>query len=55
MRKRQLADRILDEVLVLRRPRPVVVELDEREDRQTAQDRVNESASSTTRRRLIVE
>jgi phosphopantothenoylcysteine decarboxylase / phosphopantothenate---cysteine ligase len=55
MRKRQLADRILDEVLVLRRPRPVVVELDEREDRQTAQDRVKESASSTARRRLIVE
>jgi phosphopantothenoylcysteine decarboxylase/phosphopantothenate--cysteine ligase len=55
MGKRQLADRILDEVLVLRRPRPVVVELDECENTQTAQDRVRESAASATRRRLIVE
>jgi phosphopantothenoylcysteine decarboxylase/phosphopantothenate--cysteine ligase len=31
MHKRQLADRILDEILTLRRPRPVVVELDSRE------------------------
>ncbi len=29
MPKRQLADRILDEILALRRPRPLVVEMDE--------------------------
>ena len=44
MPKRQLADRILDEILTLRRPRPVVVEDDEQQDAQTdaptAQDRV---------------
>ncbi|MGH9588845.1 MAG: bifunctional phosphopantothenoylcysteine decarboxylase/phosphopantothenate--cysteine ligase CoaBC [Terracidiphilus sp.] len=56
MPKRQLADRILDEILALRRPRSVVVELDESEDAQTAQDSViKESVPSTTRRRLIVE
>jgi phosphopantothenoylcysteine decarboxylase / phosphopantothenate---cysteine ligase len=62
MPKRELADRILDEILVLRRPRPVVLELDEHPDgkaldAQSAQDRVlNESASlSGGRRQLIVE
>lgn len=56
MHKRQLADRILDEILVLRRPRPVVVELDEQEETKAIQDRVpKETASSKMRRRLIVE
>ena len=56
MHKRQLADRILDEILVLRRPRPVVVELDEQEDPQALQDRVlKETPLSAPRRRLIVE
>ena len=36
MPKRQLADCILDEILVLRRPRPVVVEVDGMEDAQAS-------------------
>ena len=56
MHKRQLADRVLDEILALRRPRPVVVELDDQEDSKALQDRVlKQAASSTTRRQLIVE
>jgi phosphopantothenoylcysteine decarboxylase/phosphopantothenate--cysteine ligase len=63
MPKRQLADRILDEILTLRRPRSVVLELDEHQDtkaardRQAVQDRVlSESVpASTSRRQLIVE
>lgn len=56
MPKRQLADRIFDEILALRRPRPVVVELDGHEDAQAAQDHVlKETASSVARRQLIVE
>jgi len=57
MPKRQLADRILDEILTLRRPRPVVVEVDEHQDPQTAQDRVlSESMPvGAGRRALIVE
>jgi hypothetical protein len=38
MPKRQLADRILDEIVALRRPRSLVVEMDE--DPQTRQARV---------------
>jgi phosphopantothenoylcysteine decarboxylase/phosphopantothenate--cysteine ligase len=60
MPKRQLADRILDEILTLRRPRSVVVEDDEHQetqiDTQTAQDRVlSESMPVGAGRRLIVE
>jgi phosphopantothenoylcysteine decarboxylase / phosphopantothenate---cysteine ligase len=56
MPKRQLADRILDEILALRRPRPVVVELDGQEGTQSLQDRVlKDAASSVSRRQLIVE
>jgi phosphopantothenoylcysteine decarboxylase/phosphopantothenate--cysteine ligase len=55
MQKRQLADRILDEILALRRPRPVVVELDEQEGAKAHQDLRNETASSTSRRQMIVE
>jgi phosphopantothenoylcysteine decarboxylase/phosphopantothenate--cysteine ligase len=62
MPKRELADRVLDEILTLRRPRPVVVELDEQQDAeahvlQTPQDRVlSESMpAGAGRRQLIVE
>jgi phosphopantothenoylcysteine decarboxylase/phosphopantothenate--cysteine ligase len=62
MPKRELADRILDEILTLRRPRPVVVEIDEHRDtdasqKQAIQDRVlSESIpAGATRRQLIVE
>ena len=57
MPKRQLADRILDEILTLRRPRSVVVEDDEHQETQTAQDRVlSESIPAVAgRRQLIIE
>ena len=55
MPKRQLADRILDEILALRRPRPLVVEMDEHEDPQSRQDRVLSEAVVPARRQLIVE
>jgi phosphopantothenoylcysteine decarboxylase/phosphopantothenate--cysteine ligase len=57
MPKRQLADRILDEILTLRRPRPLVLELDEHQDVKSRQDRVLKEAVSpaVTRRQLIVE
>jgi phosphopantothenoylcysteine decarboxylase/phosphopantothenate--cysteine ligase len=53
MPKRKLADRILDEILGLRRPRSLVVETDER----TPQEQVlNQSESpATPRRQIIVE
>jgi len=59
MPKRELADRILDEILTLRKPRSVLVELDEREGRfpQSNQDRVLEETvpAVAARRQLIVE
>jgi phosphopantothenoylcysteine decarboxylase/phosphopantothenate--cysteine ligase len=60
MPKRQLADRILDEILALRRPPSVVVEDDEHReakiDTQTAQDRVlTESMPVGAGRRLLIE
>jgi phosphopantothenoylcysteine decarboxylase / phosphopantothenate---cysteine ligase len=67
MPKRQLADRILDEILTLRRPRPVVLELDGREDfpsrtEQATQSRDQERmveeetiVAASARRQLIVE
>jgi phosphopantothenoylcysteine decarboxylase/phosphopantothenate--cysteine ligase len=56
MPKRQLADRILDEILTLRRPRSMVVELDEQHDPKSRQDEVLEQAmASSGRRQLIVE
>ena len=62
MPKRQLADRILDEILTLRRPRTVVLELDEKQDtearqRHAVQDRLlSESIpAGASRRQLIVE
>jgi hypothetical protein len=57
MPKRQLADRILDEILTLRRPRSVVVELDDEVDEKFRQDRVlGETVQpAAARRQLIVE
>ncbi len=54
MPKRQLADRILDEILTLRRPRPLVLELDEHLDEKSRQDQVL-SQTAAVRRQLIVE
>ena len=53
MPKRKLADRILDEILALRRPRPLVFEVDEGHP----QDKVlSESVvPASARRRIIVE
>jgi phosphopantothenoylcysteine decarboxylase/phosphopantothenate--cysteine ligase len=54
MPKRSLADRILDEILTLRRPQSMVLELDE--DEKSRQDRVlSEALPSAARRQLIVE
>ena len=53
MPKRQLADRILDEILTLRRPRPLVLEFDEHQDEKSRQDQV--LSQTAARRQLIVE
>jgi phosphopantothenoylcysteine decarboxylase/phosphopantothenate--cysteine ligase len=57
MTKRLLADRILDEILTLRRPSSLVLELDRSETEQHRQDRVLSEALSpaAARRQLIVE
>jgi phosphopantothenoylcysteine decarboxylase/phosphopantothenate--cysteine ligase len=64
MPKRQLADRILDEILTLRHTRPVMVELGEQQDagsneRQARHDRILEDSEQVvtvaSRRQLIVE
>jgi phosphopantothenoylcysteine decarboxylase/phosphopantothenate--cysteine ligase len=55
MPKRQLADRILDEILTLRRPRSMVLEFDEHQDHQSRQDLVRDEAAPAARRQLIVE
>ena len=56
MSKRKLADRILDEILALRRPKGLVMEMDEGEDSKSRQDEVrNQAAPPPTRRQLIVE
>jgi phosphopantothenoylcysteine decarboxylase/phosphopantothenate--cysteine ligase len=57
MPKRQLADRIFDEILALRRPQSVVLELDDTEDVKSRQDRVLKETvlPASTRRQLIVE
>jgi phosphopantothenoylcysteine decarboxylase / phosphopantothenate---cysteine ligase len=57
MSKRKLADRILDEILTLRRPRSLVVESDHEADPPTAQEQVlNQSDSpNAARRQIIVE
>jgi len=53
MPKRKLADRILDEILALRKPRPLTFEVDE----DSPQDKVlNQSAApAATRRQIVVE
>ena len=57
MPKRKLADRILDEILTLRRPSSMLLELDEQQDEISRQNRVlRESIPvSVARRQLIVE
>ena len=57
MPKRKLADRILDEILTLRRPSSMLLELDEQPDEKARQDRVlRESIPvAVARRQLIVE
>jgi phosphopantothenoylcysteine decarboxylase/phosphopantothenate--cysteine ligase len=54
MHKRKLADRILDEILTLRRPRSLVLELDDHQDVKSRQDQVLKQATAD-RRQLIVE
>jgi len=58
MSKRSLADRILDEIITLRRPSSVVVEMDgqdERPDEKLRQDRVRAENAPARSRQLIVE
>jgi phosphopantothenoylcysteine decarboxylase/phosphopantothenate--cysteine ligase len=55
MPKRNLADRILDEILTLRHPRPLVLELDDHMDEKSRQDQVLQQAVPPARRQLIVE
>jgi phosphopantothenoylcysteine decarboxylase/phosphopantothenate--cysteine ligase len=52
MPKRKLADRILDEIVTLRRPRSMVLEL---EGLSTQDEVLSKSAPSASRRQLIVE
>jgi phosphopantothenoylcysteine decarboxylase/phosphopantothenate--cysteine ligase len=54
MPKRKLADRILDEILTLRRPRSLVLEFDEHQDEKTRQDQVLKQTAAAGRQ-LIVE
>jgi phosphopantothenoylcysteine decarboxylase/phosphopantothenate--cysteine ligase len=57
MSKRKLADRILDEILTLRRPSSMVLEMDEHQDVKARQDRVLSEAEppAAARRQLIIE
>jgi phosphopantothenoylcysteine decarboxylase / phosphopantothenate---cysteine ligase len=62
MPKRQLADRILDEILTLRRPRSMMLEMDEShgsapDEMQRSQDSVRDESVTvaSSRRQLIVE
>jgi phosphopantothenoylcysteine decarboxylase/phosphopantothenate--cysteine ligase len=57
MPKRKLADRILDEMLALRRPRSLVVETDVHSDARPAQEQVlsQSDAPPAARRQLIME
>jgi phosphopantothenoylcysteine decarboxylase/phosphopantothenate--cysteine ligase len=48
MPKRNLADRILDEIITLRRPRTLVVELDEHVDEKSRQDTVLKQTEALT-------
>jgi phosphopantothenoylcysteine decarboxylase/phosphopantothenate--cysteine ligase len=55
MTKRKLADRILDEILTLRRPSSMLLELDDHPDAKSLQDRVLSEALPAVRRQQIVE
>jgi phosphopantothenoylcysteine decarboxylase/phosphopantothenate--cysteine ligase len=57
MPKRQLADRILDEILTLRRPQSVVLELDDGPDKKLRHDQVLKQTAplASARRQLIIE
>jgi hypothetical protein len=58
MPKRELADRILDEILTLRRPQQVMLELDAQvhpESKDDGQVLEEEIVAASPRRRLIVE
>ena len=55
MPKRQLADRILDEILALRRPRPLVVEMDEAIVSRRIEVLSESASPAASRRQLIVE
>ena len=67
MPKRKLADRILDEILTLRRPRPLVLEFDEHVDERSRPEKTGPEKArqdevlsqsvppSSARRQLIVE
>lgn len=55
MPKRQLADRILDEILALRRPRQVLVEIDEKQDQKSRQDSSLHSPGPASARRIVME
>jgi phosphopantothenoylcysteine decarboxylase/phosphopantothenate--cysteine ligase len=55
MAKRRLADRILDEILTLRRPSSMLLELDEQPEAPSPQDRALSEALPAARRQLIVE
>jgi phosphopantothenoylcysteine decarboxylase/phosphopantothenate--cysteine ligase len=56
MAKRKLADRILDEILTLRRPRTMVHEFDEHVDEKSKQDEVlSQAVLPVAAKRLIIE
>jgi phosphopantothenoylcysteine decarboxylase/phosphopantothenate--cysteine ligase len=57
MHKRKLADRILDEIAALRRPRSMVLEMDEHQSERSKQEMVREEAATmpSRTRQLIVE
>jgi phosphopantothenoylcysteine decarboxylase/phosphopantothenate--cysteine ligase len=57
MHKRKLADRILDEIVTLRRPRSMVLEMDEHQGERSRQEMVREEAAFAPgrTRQLIVE
>jgi len=56
MSKRSLADRILDEILTLRRPQSMVLEMGDHIDEKSRQDQVlSETVSPSARHQLIIE
>jgi phosphopantothenoylcysteine decarboxylase / phosphopantothenate---cysteine ligase len=55
MPKRKLADRILDEIVALRRPRGLVVEMDDSADERFSPTQQDTPLATAARRQLIVE